>query len=103
MAKGQMSKGLESQTKPPIHSTAKAAATGNVSDIPMNHPECKKAGGTWSETAQEGSCLKRRRRNTGKTLALLMPRRLPISVNVARYPSSFVKGHQLGNFGIILF
>jgi hypothetical protein len=47
--KAQMSKGLHSQTKPPIHSNSKSTATGNVSDIPMNQPECKKAGGTWSD------------------------------------------------------
>ena len=47
MAKAQ--KGLESQAQPPIHSSSKSAATGNVSDIPMNQPECKKAGGTWSD------------------------------------------------------
>jgi hypothetical protein len=47
MAKAQ--KGLESQAKPPIHSNSKSAAQGPVSDIPMNQPECKKAGGTWSD------------------------------------------------------
>jgi hypothetical protein len=48
MAKAQMSKGLQSQTKP-IQSNSKSAAQGTVSDIPMNRPECKKAGGTWND------------------------------------------------------
>jgi hypothetical protein len=47
--KGQISKGLESQAKPPIQSKSKSAAQGPVSDIPMNQPECKKAGGTWND------------------------------------------------------
>ena len=47
MAKPQMSKGFESQTKPPIHS--KSAASGPVSDAPMDQPGCKKAGGNWSD------------------------------------------------------
>jgi hypothetical protein len=49
MAKGQTSKGIQSQTTPPIQSKSKSAAQGNVSDIPMNQPECRKAGGTWSD------------------------------------------------------
>jgi hypothetical protein len=43
------SKGLQSQKTTPIQGNSKSAAQGNVSDIPMNQPECKKAGGTWSD------------------------------------------------------
>jgi hypothetical protein len=49
MSKGHISKGLEYQTKQPIQSNSKSAATGPVSDIPMNQPECKKAGGSWND------------------------------------------------------
>jgi hypothetical protein len=49
MTKGQVSKGIQSQTKPLVQSNSKSAAQGNVSDIPMNQPECKKAGGTWND------------------------------------------------------
>ena len=48
MPKGEVSKGLQSQTKP-IQSNSKSAVQGNVSDIPMNQPECKKAGGSWND------------------------------------------------------
>ena len=49
MAKEQMSKGLQSQTKPLAHSNSKSAVQGPVSDIPMDQPGCKKAGGTWND------------------------------------------------------
>jgi hypothetical protein len=49
LPKAQTSKGLQSQTTPNSQSKSKSAAQGNVSDIPMNQPECKKAGGSWSD------------------------------------------------------
>ena len=49
MTQSHISKGLQSQKTTPIQRNSKSAAQGNVSDIPMNQPECKKAGGTWSD------------------------------------------------------
>jgi hypothetical protein len=49
LTQGHMSEGLQSQKTRPIRSNSKSAAQGNVSDIPMNQPECKKAGGTWND------------------------------------------------------
>jgi hypothetical protein len=49
LAKEQMSKGLQSQTKPLAQSKSKSAAQGPVSDIPTDQPGCKKAGGTWND------------------------------------------------------
>jgi hypothetical protein len=49
MTQHQMSKGLQSQKTTPIQSNSKSAAQGNVSDIPMDQPGCKKAGGTWND------------------------------------------------------
>ena len=55
IAKEQMLKGLHSHTKPlqsqpkPLAQSNKSAAQGPVSDIPMDQPGCKKAGGTWND------------------------------------------------------
>jgi hypothetical protein len=49
IAKEQMSKGLQSQTKPLAQGNLKSAAQGPVSDIPMDQPGCKKAGGSWND------------------------------------------------------
>jgi hypothetical protein len=49
MAKEQVSKGLHSQTKPLAQSNSKSATQGPVSDIPMDQPGCKKAGGSWND------------------------------------------------------